>query len=70
LHIGNVAVGPPVKVHVKGTTVVMSQALGLVDDPPPDAVATLVNDEAAFEATITLTVIGGYEAPPAMPLPE
>ena len=63
-----VAVGPPVKVHVRGTTVVMSLALGLSADPPPMTVAVLVNGEAAFDATMTLTAIGGYGAPAAMDL--
>jgi len=63
-----VAVAPPVKLHVRGTMVVRSLALGLAADPPPETVAVLANGEAAFDATMTLTVIGGYEPPPTMDL--
>ena len=63
-----VGVAPPVKVQVKGTTVVASEALGLTADPPPETAATLVNGDVAFDATLTVAVIGGYEPPAPMGL--
>jgi hypothetical protein len=55
-------------VQVKGTTVVASEALGLTADPPPETAATLVNGDVAFDATLTVAVIGGYEPPAPMGL--
>src|ERR1019366_1452214 len=61
-----VDLAPPVKVQVSGTMVVIS--LPMMDEKSPETIAVLVNGDAAFGSTMTVTVIGGYDWPPAMEL--
>ena len=44
----------------------MAVVVGPDADPPPETVATLVNRDVAFDATLTVTVIAGYVPPPAI----
>src|SRR5579872_4034602 len=54
----------PVMAQVNGMTLVNSDAPEL-PDPPPDSATWLLTCGGALSATLTVTTIGGYDAPGA-----
>src|ERR1039457_6810892 len=52
-------------ISVKAGTMVVESLAVAVADPPPDALTWLVTGDAALDATLTVTVMGGYVPPAA-----
>ena len=62
-------VASPLTVQASGVTIVRSLEVELNAEPPPDTVAWLTKGDVANGATLTVTVMGGYDWPGPMEVP-